>query len=78
MAGIGGRIVTGDLAGTIVLQLGAIRNFRLPRDRAADLSHVSRLTPIVSRSEVTMPRLRVALAPNTTLIAGTSIDGRTA
>jgi hypothetical protein len=42
MAGIGGHIVTGDLAGTIVVQLGAIRNFRLPRDRAAALSHVSR------------------------------------
>jgi len=42
MAGTGGRIVTGDLAGTIVVQLGAIRNFRLPSDRAAALPHVSR------------------------------------
>jgi hypothetical protein len=39
MAGIGGYIVTGDLAGTIVVQLGAIPNVRLPRDSAATLSH---------------------------------------
>ena len=39
MAGIGGHIVTGDLAGTIVVQLGAIRNFRLPLT-----SHANRLT----------------------------------
>ena len=46
MAGIGRHIVTGDLAATIVVQLGAIRNFRLrgTAPRLCLTSHANRLT----------------------------------